>query len=77
VIMVYTIIIVVEIEIREILTKKKKSMEDPEEESWTMAGSNPNLADEVETQLILQLGDEETQPYRRPTYLDEIQGWSD
>jgi hypothetical protein len=77
VIMVYTIIIVVEIEIKDYLSsKKKKKMPDPEEVSWTMAGDNPAI--NVEEQMELPLTkEEETQPYRRPTYLDEIQGWSD
>ncbi len=47
--------------------------EDPECLSWELAGSNPTLADTVETQLLLRLEEEETQPFYRVTYLDKIE----
>lgn len=49
--------------------------EPPEDKTWELAGDNPAIT--VETQLPLRFEKEETQPHRRPTYLDEIKGFSD
>lgn len=50
---------------------------DPECTSWELAEYNPQLEFDLTSDTPSVHKGEETQPYRRPTYLDEIQSWSD
>ena len=53
----------------------KPEPEAPEEIAWQLSEHNPQL--ELDLTSDTAHKGEETQPYRRPTYLDEIQSWSD
>lgn len=52
-----------------------KNDDDPEDKSWEMAGDNPQLPEQ--TSEVSSAKRQTTQPYRRPTFLDELAGMSD
>lgn len=48
---------------------------DPEEQSWELAGDNPQFPQTTDTESVYP--EQEETPARRPTYLDELAGMSD